>query len=224
MKITIKNLYFKYRKSKYIFTDLNLIIPSGKLTIIIGPNGSGKTTLLKLIAGILKPQAGEILYNDSSINPERIGYVFQNPNDQFVHLTVERELAFGLENIGLDSDSMKERVNLNLKEYNMLEKKYDSPDKLSGGEQQKLSVACSMIYNPEIILMDEPTSFLDERGKAIFYNSLNMARKKGKTIVMVSQQTNEVEMADYLIELSQSGVRTFYEPGKYLKNDIDIYS
>jgi len=163
--IEIESLYFKYPNAKdYILKDVSLKIGLGEVVAIMGSNGSGKTTLIKHFNGLLKPSEGSVKVfgidtrNDSVASlSKRIGLVFQNPGHQIFSDTVWNELAFALKNFGLEDDVINRRVKWALEFFNLVQYKDTSPLLLSGGEKKRLCLASVLAWNPDYVVLDEPT-------------------------------------------------------------------
>lgn len=208
MSIQLRNVSFRYESGKQIFSNLSLTIPSSTIVAITGECGSGKSTLVKLIAGLLKPDSGDILLPFGAGNGKRakFGYLFQNPDDQFVHFNVEREVAFSLENLGLPYGKMRRRVKKALVKIGLWERRGGSPNNLSGGEKQKLALAGMLISNPDILILDEPTSFLDIPTKMQFYNLIKSLSIKNLSIIWITQEKEEIETAEHIIELKDGNI------------------
>ena len=219
MRIRISDLDFQYKKSAPLFNNVNLEIPLNSLVIVTGNSGSGKTTLLKLIAGLLEPVSGDISFElKEKIRADiHFGYLFQNPDDQIVHFNIERELAFNLENRGVPSAEMRVRVEDALQEYDLADRRDDSPNNLSGGEKQRLALAGMMISHPDILILDEPCSFLDINAQIQLYRRISELRKQNVSIIWISQEIHEIRMADYIIELDQGTVTWNGKSADYLK-------
>lgn len=167
--LSISNLTFGYPKQKEIFQGLNLQIRPGERVGLIGPNGSGKTTLFLLICGILTPVSGEIQLFSKPVEmgefrPE-IGLVFQNPDDQLFTTSVRDDVAFGPENMNLDSEEVENRVRAALSVTGVEELIDRVPQNLSGGEKCMVAIASVLAMQPQIILYDEPTANLDMRAR-----------------------------------------------------------
>jgi energy-coupling factor transporter ATPase len=183
--IEAKNLFFSYRDERGsiipAIRGLDLSVPKGSYLAILGPNGSGKSTLARLLAGIIPADSGELRLGglDPKIPEQReklraaVSLIFQNPDNQLVSVTVERELAFGLENLGLPPEEMKDRINWALEKFNLARYRFHSPNKLSGGEKQRLAIAAVVAMRPSYLVLDEPTSFLDPAGRAEILSILN---------------------------------------------------
>ncbi|HDY89630.1 MAG TPA: ATP-binding cassette domain-containing protein [bacterium] len=212
--ITARNLTFAYPGQPPILNNLNLSISVGTYLALMGPNGSGKTTLALLIKGLLKPIEGTITIDglssaDESIRFEimkRVGLVFQNPENTIVTTTVETELAFGLENLGVPQDEMKDRVNEALKRFNLDRYRHTNPTNLSGGEKQRLSLASVMIMKPSYLILDEPTALLDPPSRKALLDSIQDAVSDGTTVIHITQFSFEAKLSDHLIVLDESGV------------------
>jgi energy-coupling factor transporter ATP-binding protein EcfA2 len=183
--IEVRNLLFSYRDERGstipAIRGLDLSIPEGSYLAVLGPNGSGKSTLARLLAGIIPADSGELRLGglDPKIPKQReklratVGLIFQNPDNQLVSVTVERELAFGLENLGLPPEEMKDRIDWALEKFNLGRYRFHSPNKLSGGEKQRLAIAAVVAMRPSYLILDEPTSFLDPAGRAEILSILN---------------------------------------------------
>jgi len=225
MRIEIANLNFQYRDNPPLFQDVNLSIPLQKWVAITGNSGSGKTSLAKLISGLIKPESGRIVFQRNEIPGNEIpntrvhfGYLFQNPDDQFVHFNIEREVAFNLENRNVDPDVMKEKVKLSLMEIGLFGRKSDSPNNLSGGEKQRLALAGMMISQPDVLILDEPCSFLDIFTQIQLYQKIEELKKKKISILWITQEDNEIKMADYVIHLDEGRVIFTGSSEDYIKH------
>ena len=207
--IKVVDLSFSYAKEEAL-KNISLEIEKGTWVSIIGHNGSGKSTLAKLLVGLLEPDSGSIfidgvLLTDSSLQKvrEKIGIVFQNPDNQFVGVTVKHDIAFGLENRNIPRDNMIETISHVLKEVNM-EKYIDSqPQNLSGGEKQRIAIAGALAMNQEIIIFDEATSMLDPEGvNGIVDIIKKLNRKHKKTIITITHDLNFAALSDRIIVLA----------------------
>jgi energy-coupling factor transport system ATP-binding protein len=203
LRINICDLDFHYTKAPPLFRQLNINIPISKRIVITGNSGSGKTTLLKLIAGLLIPDSGTIRFEIQGKDRPAIqfGYLFQNPDNQFIHFNIERELAFNLENRGVPPTDMHTRVTDTLQEYRLLSRRTDSPNQLSGGEKQRLALAGMMISDPDVLLLDEPCSFLDIHAQLQLYSKIDELVSRGIGVIWIGQSPYELKMADHIIVL-----------------------
>ncbi len=219
MSILFKNVNYSY-KSRFTL-DVNIQIPNNSWTVIVGKSGAGKSTLLKLLIGIIKPNFGEVIFDSKKSG---MGFIFQNPDDQIIQVSLEKELAFNLENQAVDVDIIRDKVQNTLKEYDFDNRGEESPNNLSGGEKQRLALAATLISNPNILIFDEPSSFLDYEQKEKLYRRIEKLKQDGKTIIWTSHELDEILLADHVIELDNGHV--IYEGDrdnylhKILKNDI----
>lgn len=206
--INVSNLKFKYTDStNFAVNDLSFDINEGEWVSIIGKNGSGKSTLISLLDGLLKAQSGSIKVDGIELNEDtvnnirdRIGIVFQDPNNQFVASTVQDDIAFGLENRNMPQDKMKDAVEKALTDVDMLDYAEKDPTRLSGGQKQRVAIAGILAMNPKIIILDEATSMLDPKAKYLITNLINEVRTKyNLTVLSISHDINEIEKSDRTI-------------------------
>jgi len=181
--------------------DVNLTIEKGEFVILTGPSGCGKTTLCRCFNGLIPHfYSGELKGNLNvagfNVNEHtigemaaRVGLVFQNPENQLFALSVEKDVAFGLENLGMPRDDMRKRVDWALAMTGIEELRERAPHELSGGQQQRVAIASVLAMQPEIIVFDEPTSFLDPLGAQRIFEVINDLNKKlGLTIILVEHR------------------------------------
>ena len=206
--IKVENLSFSYSKEEAV-KNISFQIDKGSWVSIIGHNGSGKSTLAKLLVGLLEPNSGSIyidgiLLSDNNLQEIRtkIGIVFQNPDNQFVGVTVKHDIAFGLENKRVPREEMIEIVKQTLKDVNM-EKHIDSePHRLSGGEKQRVAIAGALAMNQDVIIFDEATSMLDPEGCVEVVNLIKkLNQEHNKTIVTITHDLNFARLSDRIIVL-----------------------
>lgn len=178
MSLIIKNLTFTYdRKNKNadpLIKDFSAEFPQDRITALTGRNGVGKTTLSRLIMGILTPVSGEMMLGDRVLNgmtlAERgrlIGYVMQNPARQIFSTTVEEEMRYGLENLGLSENEIESRMDIYLDIFGLADRKNDFPFRMSHGEKQRLVLAAVLAMKPEYLILDEPTASLDTKRRQV---------------------------------------------------------
>ncbi len=175
--IKISNLVYQYPAkndpSHKALDSISLTLHEGEAVALMGSNGCGKTTLAHCLAAILIPQQGEVWIDNLNTRDQkshveihkRVGLVFQNPENQIVTVTVEREIAFGLENLGIPQNKMREIVDAMLEKFQLTQYRYHPPHRLSGGELQRLALATVMSMSPKYLIFDEPTSLLDPPGR-----------------------------------------------------------
>ena len=177
--LEIKNLNYSYPDGKKALKDINIKIDDNETIGIGGANGAGKSTLIKTMVGIFLTDQGEIIVDGEKVTKKtlnsirkKVGVVFQNPDDQLFMNKVYDDIAFGPRNYKLTEEKVKEKVEKVMKELNIEKLKDRSPNNLSGGEKRKVAIATVLSMEPSIILFDEPTSFLDPKGKRILIETL----------------------------------------------------
>ena len=225
MGIYVKNLFFSYFNSKRkVLNNINLTINDGEFVVILGPSGSGKTTLAYCLSGIIPhlidgEMSGRVVIDNMDTKKcdfkdivKRVGVVLQNPEAQIFGMTVREDIAFGLENIGLDSSDIDDKINLMLNIFGLKRYENFNPRLLSGGQKQRLVLASVLAMNPNIIILDEPFSNLDLNGKnRVLEILLNLRREEDTTIILIDRKIPEVyNEIDRIIVLNN---------GKILFND-----
>lgn len=213
MIISIENISFAYGNSVAL-KDFSLHIKKGEFVAILGRNGSGKSTLARLLNGLLLPSSGSIRICGMDISDEnsiyrirsRAAMVFQNPDDQIVSAVVEDEVAFGAENIGIEPSEIVKRVNSALNTVGLSGKAKSSTAHLSGGEKQRLSIASALVMEPEILILDEPTSMLDPSGRNAFMETVAKLHQNGMTVVMITHNMDEAAMAQRCIVMEHGEI------------------
>ena len=194
---------------------LTLDIEEGSFVAVLGHNGSGKSTLAKHMNAILEPSGGEMWVDGMDTSDEKhlwdirqsAGMVFQNPDNQIIGTSVEEDVGFGPENIGVPTDEIWERVEESLKAVGMLKFRSHSPNKLSGGQKQRVAIAGVMAMQPECIIFDEPTAMLDPNGrKEVLQAAHLLNRKKGVTVILITHYMEEVVDADRVFVMDKGKV------------------
>ena len=234
--IEAKKLTFSYKtdeREKVILDSLDLNIEKGSFTAIIGHNGSGKSTFAKHINAILLPQGGSIsVCGIDSKDEEKLyelrkaaGMVFQNPDNQIVATIVEEDVAFGLENIGIEWEEMHKRVKDALMALNMYDYRKRAPHLLSGGQKQRVAIAGILAMQPECIILDEPTAMLDPKGRAeVMDTILSLNREKNITIVLITHYMDEAANADRVIVLDRGKIVLDDSPRKVFEHEKQLLS
>ncbi len=209
--VTTTDLTFRYSdKGKPALDHVNLAIPASQWTAIIGHNGSGKSTLARLIDGLLAPTAGSLTVAGMPMDEQhvvairhRIGFVFQNPDNQFIGTTVGEDVAFGMENHQVPRPEMLERVENSLDLVGMTQLAEAQPASLSGGQKQRVAIAGALAMDPDILILDEATSMLDPAGREqINRLLLKLQRERRMTIISITHDVLETMAADSVIILS----------------------
>lgn len=200
--IKFNNVSFSYEKDdkNMILDHISFSIENGKYVGIVGKNGSGKSTIAKLIAGLIKPLNGEIIINKDN----RIGYVFQNPDNQFVGVTVADDIAFGLENLNVSQSEMDIIIDRVLSQVDMINFKNYEPQLLSGGQKQRIAIASNLAMNLSIIIFDESTSMLDPIGKKEINELIEEIRNTNKDmiIIKISHDLEEISKCDNILVIN----------------------
>uniref|UniRef100_A0A7C3F135 ABC transporter ATP-binding protein n=1 Tax=Candidatus Methanomethylicus mesodigestus TaxID=1867258 RepID=A0A7C3F135_9CREN len=201
--IKLEDVTFSYASSKPALSHVTLEISDGEFVAIIGENGAGKTTLVKHLNGLLKPESGRVLVcgvdsRETTVATlaRKVGLVFQNPDHQLFAETVEKELSFALVNFGMLKAKISEKVEWALEEFELKQYRSRSPFLLSGGERKRLALASVLCYDPEIVILDEPTTGQDSRQKHRLASLLKRLNEQGKTVLIV---THDIEfVSDYI--------------------------
>ncbi|MDE6413374.1 MAG: energy-coupling factor transporter ATPase [Eubacterium sp.] len=199
-----------------VIKNLNLEIEKGSFVAVLGHNGSGKSTIAKLINGLLVPQSGMVTVNGVSTENEddvfeirkNVGMVFQNPDNQIVASIVEEDVAFGVENLGVPSAEIRQRVDEALKTVGMYEFRERAPHKLSGGQKQRIAVAGIIAMKPQCIVLDEPTAMLDPSGRREVIETIKKLNKEENiTIVLITHYMDEAVEADRVIVVDNGEIK-----------------
>lgn len=224
--IEVEHLNFRYPQTegRPALSDVNLTIEQGEWVAIIGHNGSGKSTLAKSLDGLLplNPESGKIrvagieLTEDSVWDIRRqIGMVFQNPDNQFVGATVEDDVAFGLENIGLPRDEMVTRVHDALARVRMTGFADREPARLSGGQKQRVAIAGVIALQPQIIILDESTSMLDPNGRIEVLDTVRELKKQENlTVISITHDIDEAANANRIVILDDGEIKESGTPAE----------
>jgi energy-coupling factor transport system ATP-binding protein len=199
-ELRAEHVFFQYPASPPIITDLNLRVHKGEKIVVLGENSSGKTTLLHLLAGLKYPEHGSVTLDEFPITErrDRVGILFQNPDHQMIASTVEEEIALGLELRGIEQKIMRVAVDTMLLRFHLEDIKHKSPESLSGGQKQRVALAAIMISNPDFLLLDEPDSYLDARGRFDFLETLKDASKDCGVVWAVSRLHADHQANRYL--------------------------
>ena len=213
--IHIKGLEFSYINEaeeppvkNTVLKGIDLDIEKGEFVAVLGHNGSGKSTLAKCINAINLPEKGEVVVDgldtirEENLLPirKRVGMVFQNPDNQIVATIVEEDVAFALENLGVEPKEIRMRVDEALKTVGMYEYRMHAPHKLSGGQKQRVAIAGIIAMEPDCIVLDEPTAMLDPKGRSEVMRTIKMLNKeKGVTIVLITHYMEEAAQADRVV-------------------------
>lgn len=224
--IEFKNVSFRYEEDRpWVLRDCSFEISKGESVAIIGHNGSGKSTIAKLMNGLLFPQEGEIRINGILLTEESIwdirkdiGMVFQNPDNQFVGSTVQDDVAFGMENRGVERTVMRKRITASLKAVNMLEYRLAEPHRLSGGQKQRAAIAGVLAIEPQMMILDEATVMLDPIGRTeIMETMTKLQQGQALSFITITHDLNEVSLVDKVIVLNQGNIWGINTPREILQ-------
>lgn len=195
--------------------NINIDIKKGEFVAILGHNGSGKSTIAKLSNAIILPETGKVFVDgmdtaDENLEYEirqKVGVVFQNPDNQIVATIVEEDVAFGPENLGIEPGEIRQRVDNALKSVGMYEYRLHEPHKLSGGQKQRVAIAGVMAMQTDCIVLDEPTAMLDPKGREeVMKSMLRLNKEMGKTVVLITHYMDEAVKADRVIVMNSGNV------------------
>lgn len=230
--IEVRNLKYKYdsESENYTLNDVSFQVKKGEWLSIVGHNGSGKSTTVRLIDGLLEAESGDIIISGDKLTAEnvwekrrQIGMVFQNPDNQFVGATVEDDVAFGLENQGLDHDLMVERVQQALELVSMQDFKEREPARLSGGQKQRVAVAGVVALRPDIIILDEATSMLDPEGRLALIQTVKKIKDSNQlTVISITHDLDEIALSDRVLVMKEGQVESTATPRElFSREDLE---
>jgi energy-coupling factor transport system ATP-binding protein len=217
--IQTEHLHFEYVREEeenvLVLNDINMEIHQGEFVAILGHNGSGKSTLAKHFNAILLPSGGAVYIDGvNTADPDklfeirqRIGMVFQNPDNQIVATIVEEDVAFALENLGVEPQEIRKRVDEALKTVDMYEFREHAPHQLSGGQKQRVAIAGVIAMRPECIVLDEPTAMLDPKGRReILKTVMNLNREYHTTVALITHYMDEAVHADRIVVVDHGDI------------------
>ena len=220
--IEVKNLSYRYdhKSEDYILKDVSFHVKQGEWLSIVGHNGSGKSTTVRLIDGLLEAESGDIIISGDKLTADnvwekrrQIGMVFQNPDNQFVGATVEDDVAFGLENQGMDYSMMVKRVHEALELVGMQNFKEREPARLSGGQKQRVAIAGVVALQPDIIILDEATSMLDPEGRLELIRTVKKIKDKNHlTVISITHDLDEISLSDRVLVMKNGQVESTATP------------
>ncbi len=233
MTIAIQDFSYAYPDGDWTLRELNLHVEQGEFLSIMGANGAGKSTLCLALNGIVPQATGGRIRGNVTVNElntkrhpvatfsKQVGIVFQNPDSQLFSVSVEAEVAFGLENLGIPRDEMQERVDWALDLLKIEPLRYRSPSQLSGGERQRLAIASVLAMAPQILVLDEPSSNLDPSGKVELLTALHdLKNSAGLTIVMAEHDSELIAELSDRIAVLEDGRLARLEAPESLFSDV----
>ncbi len=218
--LSMENMTFN-RKGQSILKEINMELYRGEFIAVIGENGAGKSTLLQLMAGLLTPKKGNISFMNQPIERwnenelrKRMGYVFQNPEHQFITDTVYDELTFGMKLNGYTEEELEVTAAHLMKQYHLEKHRYSNPFSLSGGQKRRLSVATMLDETPDLLLFDEPTFGQDASTTQELMHMIRQLKENGTTIVFITHDMDIVDMTDRAFVLYNQEFAFAGEPDK----------
>ena len=233
--IELRNVTFSYSEedARPALNNVSLTIQQGEWIAIIGPNGSGKSTLAKTINGLIEANSGEVIIEGVALNAEtvwdvrkKIGMVFQNPDNQFVGSTVQDDVAFGLENVGIPREEMVKRVADAVAAVNMANFMDKEPARLSGGQKQRVAIAGIVALSPDIIILDEATTMLDPEGRHEVIETIQeIKEKENLTVISITHDIDEAAKANRIFVMEAGQLTRIGSPEEIFslgKEIIDI--
>ncbi len=225
--VEFTNVSYGYTKERLALEDVSFSIDEGEYVCIIGHNGSGKSTVSKVLTGLLKPQKGYIKLFTEKISlanlkflRNNIGIVFQNPDNQFIGMTAEDDIAFGLENRKVPREMIWDIILRAAEAVNITQLLKKESSELSGGQKQRVAIASILAINPKVIIFDESTSMLDPKGKVELKELMVKLRDEAmKTVISITHDMEEVIRADKVIVMDQGHVIKFGKPSEVFENE-----
>jgi len=210
--LEVKYLHYSYSTGLEALKGINLTVEDGEFLAVMGPNGAGKTTLVKHFNGLLKPTTGEVLVNGVSTRDvsvaklaRDVGFVFQNPDHQLFSETVEDEIAFALHNFGFEDAVIEKQVDWALNLLDLVQYRKTSPFMLSGGERKRVALASILAWDPQMIILDEPTIGQDYHQKEKLQQFILQLNKQKKTVVVVTHDVEFVAECNPRVILMRDG-------------------
>ncbi|RAN56998.1 energy-coupling factor transporter ATPase [Dolosigranulum pigrum] len=214
--ITVNNIKYKYNidDDHLALNDVSFSVKQGEWLSIVGPNGSGKSTLAKTLNGLIAPQEGSVQVDGLDLTMEnvwdirqRVGMVFQNPDNQFVGATVQDDVAFGLENLGVPRPEMIERIEQALAQVGMTDFAEKEPARLSGGQKQRVAIAGIVALKPKIMILDEATSMLDPRGRReVLQTVKEVKERENLTVLSITHDVDEAAASDRVLVMKDGQI------------------
>lgn len=225
--IEAENLVYRYSEdSEPVLKNVSLCIKQGEFVAVLGHNGSGKSTFAKQLNGVCVPDEGTLRVCGLDGRDEknlteirrRVGMVFQNPDNQIIASVVEEDVAFALENLGVEHDEMHRRVAEALNAVDMSAYAKHATYKLSGGQKQRIAIAGVLAMRPEVLVLDEPTAMLDPKGRSEVMNVLHRFHESGMTIVLITHFMEEAAQADRIVVMNNGSVLLEGTPHEVFQN------
>ena len=235
MPIKFDNVTYEYPaedRPVVAVKEVSLEIADGSFVCVCGENGSGKSTLAKLMNGLIAPTSGVVTVDGKTTATEeeaalfairqKVGMVFQNPDNQMIASIIEDEIAFGPENLGVPREEIGERIDYALSAVDMTEYRHNTPYKLSGGQKQRIAIAAVLAMKPEVLVLDESTAMLDPKGRKEVLKVAEELNRQGITIVLITHFMEEATHADRIIVMNEGRVVMDGAPAEIFRKREEI--
>ncbi len=230
--IETQKLAFQYHEGgPFVVDGIDLLVEKGEFLVVLGANGCGKSTLAKQLNAILEPTRGSVWvegFNTSEADNlytirQKVGMVFQNPDNQIVATVVEEDVAFALENLGVPQEEMQQRIEEAMQATDIYKYRERQPHKLSGGQKQRVAIAGVLAMNPDVLVLDEATAMLDPRGREKIMRTVQkLNREKGITVVHITHYMEEAALADRVLVMEEGKVAFFGTPKEVFSREEEL--
>jgi len=227
--LTVEDVYFSYASGVEALKGVSLTVRDGEFVAIMGQNGAGKTTLIKQFNGLLKPTKGNVLVDGTettktsvAILARKVGFVFQNPDHQLFSESVEEEISFALKNFGYNKDIIEDRVVWAINLLGLTQYRKTSPFMLSGGERKRVALASVLAWDPQVLVLDEPTIGQDHQQKENLRQFILQMQTQGKTVIIVTHDVEFVAECNPRVVLMREGKIVADGEGKDILTDAKV--
>jgi len=227
--LTVEDVYFSYASGVEALKGVSLTVRDGEFVAIMGQNGAGKTTLIKQFNGLLKPTKGNVLVDGVETTKtsvatlaRKVGFVFQNPDHQLFSESVEEEISFALKNFGYNKDVIEDRVVWAVNLLGLTQYRKTSPFMLSGGERKRVALASVLAWDPQVLVLDEPTIGQDHQQKENLRQFILQMQTQGKTVIIVTHDVEFVAECNPRVVLMREGKIVADGEGKDILTDVKV--
>ncbi len=227
--LTVEDVYFSYASGVEALKGVSLTVRDGEFVAIMGQNGAGKTTLIKQFNGLLKPTKGNVLVDGTETTKtsvatlaRKVGFVFQNPDHQLFSESVEEEISFALKNFGYNKDVIEDRVVWAVNLLGLTQYRKTSPFMLSGGERKRVALASVLAWDPQVLVLDEPTIGQDHQQKENLRQFILQMQTQGKTVIIVTHDVEFVAECNPRVVLMREGKIVADGEGKDILTDVKV--
>jgi energy-coupling factor transport system ATP-binding protein len=227
--LEVQDIHYAYPSGVEALKGVSLTVKDGEFVAVMGQNGAGKTTLIKHFNGLLKPTSGKVIVDGVETTKtsvaklaRSVGFVFQNPDHQLFSESVEEEIAFALKNFGFEAEVIEKRVSWAVNLLGLTQYRKTSPFMLSGGERKRVALASVLAWDPQMLVLDEPTIGQDHRQKENLRQFIMQMQTQGKTVVTVTHDVEFVAECGPRVVLMQDGKIVADGPGKEILTDPDV--